>query len=84
MELVIIDLRSQVKALRPHLQGWTKEEIIIWLSQYGKVEVFEFKLSNSIFADLPEHFIFTSRCGLDAVFYFGNDNSLQVIYQWES
>ena len=78
VEFVVIDLRSQVEALRSHLRGCTKQEIIIWLSHYGEVGVIDFNRSYSMFAELPKHFTFKSHCGLEAVFWFGNDNSLQV------
>ncbi len=60
----LIDLVSQRKALREHLQGFTEEEVLTWLKAHGHLEQYY----NS--AATHQIYIFTSNLGIEAGFFF--------------
>lgn len=39
---VVIDLASQIHAIRAYTSGWSSEDVLAWLAIYGHVRFFEF------------------------------------------
>ena len=38
MDFVLIDLLAQRESVKQHVQGWTTDAILEWMSQYGEVK----------------------------------------------
>lgn len=58
-DFVLIDLRSQDDAFWQHVKGWTKQEILTWLSQCGTV---------TPHPTHPDSYWFCSRIGIETFF----------------
>jgi len=67
MSFIIIDLCSQSEAVARYVQGWTKEQILHWLSQQGALIPFRVEPG-------PQLYRFTSHIGMEAIFMLhGNE-----------
>jgi hypothetical protein len=66
---IVVNLASQADAVARHVQGWSKEQILVWLSRQGDLERF---------ADIygREIFRFRSRVGFEVGFYLDGDEFL--------
>lgn len=83
----LIDLRTQAEAVTRHVQGWTKAQILAWLSQHG--EVWESNLPDSLTRELtmqqreqlePPPYHFRSYIGIWAHFRVYDDGTFKVIW----
>jgi hypothetical protein len=69
----LLDLRSQVTAVRTTLAGSSPVQVLAWLAERGKVT-----RMTAEFPDLPTAYRFESTLGAFCIFHF-RDGVLQVI-----
>jgi hypothetical protein len=75
-DFVLIDLYSQARAVQQHIQNWTKEEILDWLSFFGRIVIIE--------DELPIRFVFVPNVNdqLWTPFYFTETDELIIVRRW--
>lgn len=71
-EFIVVDLGCQAEAVANHVRGWTKEQILDWLSQHGEVSKRPHPYDNDLYA-------FRSRTGQYTAFRLLDDGQLFII-----
>jgi hypothetical protein len=65
-EFAVIDLASQASAVAAHVRGWTKDQILAWLSESGTVTPLPEVCGN-------ETYLFGSGIGAEVAFFLNQD-----------
>ena len=65
-EFVVIDLASQASAVAAHVRGWTKDQILEWLSESETVKPLPEMCGN-------ETYLFSSGVGFEVAFFLNRD-----------
>jgi len=78
---VLIDLETQAEAVAKYVQGWTKQQFLAWISQFGRLEENIWKETISVGDILVEpnndvRYFFCSFCGLYSTFEITENNEL--------
>lgn len=71
-ELVVVDLGTQAEAVVRHVSGWSKLQVLRWLSRYGEV------VRLSQFTE-QERYNFRAPTGLSADFWYSPDDDLTIL-----
>ena len=74
-DFVLIDLYSQRQAVNRYVEGWSKEDILAWMGQYGLVTFLPHLKHESW-----EHYTLTPACcsSLVSAFYFSAEAELII------
>ena len=68
---VVVDFGSQADAIAHRVRGWTNEELLTWLSQFGEIE--------HIHLDGSNVYIFRSNAGIVTGFKLDFDGNLLIL-----
>ena len=71
-ELIVVDLASQATAVRSHVLGWSVDQIVTWLSQYGEVHKIPSPYDDNLFS-------FRSAAGCHAGFRLEQGGKLAIL-----
>ena len=70
-EFRVADLASQAGAVARHIEGWPREEVLAWLSQYGEVL--------QVYPNNDDVYRFTAPSGLWTGFILRRDGDFLII-----
>ena len=70
LEFRVVDLASQASAVAHYTRGWARDEVLMWLRQFGE----------AVGSDrFPNHYRFISACGLHTGFILTEDGELLIV-----
>jgi hypothetical protein len=70
-DFVLIDLRSQANAVWRYVDGWTKQEILAWLSKRGTI---------TTHPTHPDSYWFQSNLGIETCFRLTVDGEFHIYF----
>ncbi len=71
MDFVVADLFGQYDAVRRYTHGWSREQVLGWLCQFGHVERADYELLGTIYR-------YRSACGLETLFSFDPAGGISI------
>ena len=71
LDFVVVDLFDQYAAVKCYTEGWSGEQILDWLRQFGRVE-------HTLYESIGVTHMFRSVCGLETPFVLSQEGDLII------